>query len=308
MGFRKVKLNVLLHSGIHPGVQLFFNRSISLTNRDLNDTICTLLSNLEQTFERGEKVHWYMFWYSAITANQIAVLSLAALLGIVIPFWISKQKDGLYFCVAWSSRVGGACEFLVLTFSLYYLHGKPEPIWLQAHELLVSTVVIGAAVALAMIWFLGVRRADGWKSGRTFEEYHNIMVVFLVMCFVLPSLVLSATEAIANWPNDLAILTAMIVLLVVYLSTVAVDKFGPFKGSEQAESLFLSGGLARFIRILVPVVQRLGERAEKNELSTFRPWWGNVTNEMFYDALAVLIRDLENASSILRRIQTKRKG
>jgi len=250
---------------------------------------------------------WYMFWYYAITSASIPVWlipALAIVATVILPFKTRLRREGLYWSVAWSDRIGGACEFISLIVSVIYLHGMLEPIWLHTHEVEISTAIIGLAVGAAASWFLAVRKADG-KPGSWSDEYHNLVVVFLVICFVLPALILTIVQAIHS--KDVIVLITMGILLCLYLATVAYDKYGRFKSSEQAESLILGGGLAKFIRSLIPVVKRLGEYAREDRLSTFRPWWRNVTEEMLYSAVDDLAGALKEMSTVLSVISQKKK-
>jgi len=243
-------------------------------------------------------MQWYMFWYNVITSTSIPVWfvpSLALIATVVLPFGVCLRKEGLYWSVAWSDRVGGVCEYISLLISVIYLQGKSEPAWLRTHEVLISTIVIGLASITALGWFYTVRKGDG-KNGRWSDEFHNLVVVFLVVCFVLPSFVLTIALAINR--GDTTLLATMSALLIVYLATVAKDKFGRFKSSEQSESLILSGGLTKFIRTLVPVIQRLDNMIEKDSLSSFRPWWKNMRKSIVYasaDELTIALKEMLKA-------------
>ena len=254
-------------------------------------------------------MEWYMCWYWLISMPNIPVWVVAALVGIVglvFPFVIQNNKEGHYWSVSIASVIGDFSLFLALLCGIEILHKSPEPNWLASHELLVSMILLGLAAIISGTWYWKTRPKEK-GAGRLLDSYHNLGIVFLAVCIVAPCAILT----FGYWGRSYGISSlgtvAMVVFIAAWFVTVAIDKLLPDKPSEQTQCMIIGRRMAKFIRILIPVIKELATHAQKGTFTTFRPWWKNVGVEVFYGAIDDLFDATSELLACLNEVRANRK-
>lgn len=243
---------------------------------------------------------WYVVWWVPLThMPEWLVLTLFVYVVCGLPQRLQNKYDGIGWNVAFSSFEGAICETGVLGIGIESMRAVTPTLWMQSHALLIATISVAVALGIALSWFFAVRRVDK-HPGRTSDEYHNTVVVFIVAYFVLPCFLFVLIS------GTLSQRIAVIVFAIIYVRLVVFDK--NTGRSEQPEFMLLSGALTRFLRAFNTDVDEIVCNMSSGRSPVNRPWWKSKEPSQFYGTLAGLedtLRGLADSLARLKSEQTK---